>query len=173
MSDPTVYIVDDDEACRDAALELVRSERLPAEGFASAHAFLETFDATRAGCLVLDMRMPRMDGLALQAHLIALGARIPIIFVSGHSDIAMAVQAIRHGASDFVQKPYPGQQLLDAIQRSLKLEAGHSASTVPKPEGAGERSQVPCANCPKVQVARVPRAMACLPGFLEHRGRVH
>src|SRR6185436_8902023 len=112
MAIPTIFVVDDDAACRDAALELVHSVGLPAEGFGSAQEFLETFDPARRGCLVLDLRMPRMDGLALQAHLIAVRARIPIVFVSGHSDIATAVQAIKNGAVDFVQKPYPGEQLL-------------------------------------------------------------
>lgn len=152
MAIPTVFILDDDAACRDAAMELVHSVGLPAEGFASAQEFLEAFDPARPGCLVLDLRMPRMDGLALQAHLMALGARIPIVFVSGHSDIAMAVRAIRNGAVDFVQKPYPGQQLLDAIDEALKLDASRSTSFSNTPGPADTRIQVSCATCTKVQV---------------------
>jgi len=123
MADPTVFIVDDDEAYRDSVQELVSSVGLASEVFSSAPDFLEAFDPERAGCLVLDVRMARMSGLALQERLIALGARIPIVFISGHGDIAMAVKAVKDGAVDFVQKPYREQQLLDAIEEALRRNA--------------------------------------------------
>ncbi len=122
-ADPTVFIVDDDEAYRDSVRELVESVRLRTEVFASALDFLDAYDPERAGCLVLDVRMAHMSGIALQARLKALGARIPIVFMSGHGDIATAVGAIKDGAVDFVQKPYHEQQLLDAINDALQRDA--------------------------------------------------
>ena len=123
MTEPTIFIVDDDEAYRDSLVELVASVGLRCECFASALDFLDAFDASRAGCLVLDVRMARMSGLALQARLNALGATLPIVFISGHGDIDMAVKAIKDGAVDFVQKPYREQQLLDAINEALQRDA--------------------------------------------------
>jgi RNA polymerase sigma factor (sigma-70 family) len=129
MSEPTVFIIDDDEAYRDSVRELVNSVDLAAETFCSAQDFLAQFDASREGCLVLDVRMARMSGLALQERLAAIGARIPIVFISGHGDITMAVKAIKDGAVDFVQKPYREQQLLDAIDEALRRDAGRGAQS--------------------------------------------
>ena len=84
MAEPTVFIIDDDEAVRDSIKELVSSVGLATETFRSAVEFLEVFDAARPGCLVLDVRMARMSGVALQAKLKAMGARIPVVFISGH-----------------------------------------------------------------------------------------
>lgn len=123
MPEPTVFIIDDDEAYRDSVRELMSSVGLATEVYCSALDFLPVFDATRPGCLVLDVRMARMSGLALQEHLLAIGARIPIVFISGHGDIAMAVKAVKDGAVDFVQKPYREQQLLDAIDEALRRDA--------------------------------------------------
>jgi two-component system response regulator DctR len=123
MTEPTVFIVDDDEAVLDSIGELVSSVGLAAQSYRSAFDFLETFDPGRPGCLVLDVRMSRMSGLALQEKLEGMGARIPIVFISGHGDIGMAVNAIKAGAVDFVQKPYHHQQLLDAINEALARDA--------------------------------------------------
>jgi len=123
MAEPTVFIIDDDEGYRDSVQELVSSVGLPTETFASALDFLESFDCSRPGCLVLDVRMARMSGLALQERLRTMGATIPIVFISGHGDIAMAVKAVKEGAVDFVQKPYREQQLLDAIDEALRRNA--------------------------------------------------
>ena len=123
MTEPTVFIVDDDEAVRDSIQELVSSVGLNAEVYASAHQYLETFDPARPGCLVLDVRMARMSGRALQARLNEMHARIPIVFISGHGDIPMAVKAIKAGAVDFIQKPYHDQQLLDSINEALRRDA--------------------------------------------------
>ena len=123
MSEATVFIVDDDEAYRDSLVELVASVGLPCECFASALDYLGAFDAARGGCLVLDVRMAHMSGLKLQAQLKARGAKLPIVFISGHGDIEMAVNAIKDGAVDFVQKPYREQQLLDAINEALRRDA--------------------------------------------------
>jgi len=123
MIEPTVFIVDDDEAVRDSIKELIRALGLAAETYASAQSFLQSFDPNRPGCLVLDVRMAHMSGPALQEKLDALGASIPIVFISGHGDIAVAVKAIKAGAVDFVQKPYREQQLVDSINDALQLDA--------------------------------------------------
>lgn len=130
MIEPTVFIIDDDEAFRDSVRELVNSIGLAAEAYGSGLEFLETFDPSRPGCLVVDVRMARMSGLALQQRLVAIGARIPIVFISGHGDIAMAVKAVKDGAVDFVQKPYREQELLDAIDEALRRDAGMRAAPV-------------------------------------------
>jgi len=116
----TVFIVDDDEAYRDSVRELVNSVGLTAQSYGSAFEFLDAFHPNLSGCLVLDVRMMRMSGITLQAKLAALGSRLPIVFISGHGEIEMAVTAIKSGAVDFVQKPYREQQLLDAIDEALR-----------------------------------------------------
>src|SRR5512134_2620314 len=126
-AEPTVFIIDDDEAFRDSVKELVSSVGHPAETFRSALEFLAASDPARPGCLVLDVRMARMSGIALQAKLKEQGARIPIVFISGHGDIGTAVNAIKNGAVDFVQKPYHEQQLLDAIDEALRRDAAQRA----------------------------------------------
>lgn len=123
MAEPTVFIVDDDEAVRDSIYELASSVGLKAQTYRSAIEYLESFDATRCGCLVLDVRMARMSGLALRDRLREMGATIPIVFISAHGDIGMAVNAVKAGAVDFVQKPYHEQQLLDAVNEALARDA--------------------------------------------------
>ena len=140
MPEPTVFIVDDDEAYRDSVCELVSSVGIATETFSSALAFLEAFDPERPGCLVLDVRMARMSGLALQERLAAMGARIPIVFISGHGDIAMAVKAVKDGAVDFVQKPYREQQLLDAVDEALRRDARQRAPTNDPQHALAERT---------------------------------
>ena len=120
---PTVFIVDDDAGVRKSIRELLVSVGLAVETFESAQSFLDAFDTARPGCLVLDVRMARMSGLALEAKLAEMGADIPIVFISGHGDISMAVNAIKRGAVDFVPKPYQEQQLLDAVNEALRRDA--------------------------------------------------
>src|SRR5689334_5770637 len=110
MGRPTVCIVDDDEPVRDSIAELVTSVGLEALTFSSAQQYLDGFDASLPGCLVLDVRMANMSGPALQERLVAIGATIPIVFISGHADLPVAIKAIKAGAIDFVQKPYRDQQ---------------------------------------------------------------
>jgi len=119
---PTVFVVDDDSAVGDAIRMLLRSVGLPAEVFLSGNAFLEAFDPGRAGCLVLDVRMPGMSGLDLQKRLQEMGSRIPIIFVTAHGDVPMAVTAVKAGAVDFIQKPFRDQELLDKIQEAMEAD---------------------------------------------------
>ena len=115
----TVFVVDDDEAVRRAINFLLKSVGLPVRTVASAAEFLKSYKPNQPGCLVLDVRMPGMSGIELQHELNVRGAPIPVIFITGHGDIPMAVEAMQHGAFDFLQKPFRDQDLLDRIQRAL------------------------------------------------------
>jgi FixJ family two-component response regulator len=123
MEEQTVFIVDDDAAVRDSIQELLESVGLRAESYASGQAFLDNFQPQRPGCLVLDVRMAGMGGLVLQEKLNELGAGIPVIIITGHGDVPMAVRALKAGAVDFVQKPYRDQLLLDSINNALTVDA--------------------------------------------------
>ena len=124
MSDATVFIVDDDQAVARSLRWLIETVRLKVETFASAQAFLDGYDASKPGCLVLDVRMPGMSGLELQERLAARRAyHVPIIFITGHGDVQMAVRAVQAGAFDFVEKPFNDQDLLDRIQRAIGFDA--------------------------------------------------
>jgi len=125
---PIVFIVDDDEAVRGSLRMLMRSVGLQAQALGSAPEFLEAYDRRQPGCLVLDVRMPGMSGLELQQQLNQRGATIPVIFISGHADVPMAVEAMQHGAFDFLQKPFRDQELLDRVQRALAHDAQSRAS---------------------------------------------
>jgi len=138
MSEPTVFIVDDDAAVLDSIAELVMSVGLQAATFRSSREFLDGFDPELPGCLVLDVRMAHISGPALQDELNAIGARIPIVFISGHGDIAVAIKTIKAGAVDFVQKPYREQQLLDSINEALRRDA-ESRLVTNTGEGFAER----------------------------------
>ncbi|MBU6212700.1 MAG: response regulator [Gammaproteobacteria bacterium] len=121
----TVYVVDDDDAVRSSLRLLLKSVGLPTVAHASAQEFLATWDGEQPGCLVLDVRMPGISGIELQTELNQRGAIIPVIFISGHGDIPMAVEAIQHGAFDFLQKPFRDQELIDRVQRALTSDAEH------------------------------------------------
>jgi two-component system, LuxR family, response regulator FixJ len=116
---PTVYIVDDDDAIRSALRLLLKSVGLAATTVPSAQEFLATYDPQQPGCLILDVRMPGMSGLELQQQLNLRGAIIPVIFITGHGDVPMAVEAMQQGAFDFLQKPFRDQDLIERIQRAL------------------------------------------------------
>ena len=118
----TVFVVDDDAAVRGSMKLLLKTLDLPAQTFGSAQEFLAAFDAGRHGCLVLDIRMPGMSGLELQEELNARGAMLPIIFITGHGDVPMAVEAMQRGAMDFLQKPFRDQDLLDRITKALEKD---------------------------------------------------
>lgn len=119
---PTVFVVDDDPAIRFAMQALMDSVNLGHEIFGSADEFLEQVANDRAGCLVLDIRMPGLGGLELQEELIRRGNALPIIFITGHGDVPMAVEAMQKGAVDFIQKPFRDQDLLDRIRDALKTD---------------------------------------------------
>ena len=114
-----VFVVDDDDAVRDSLRLLLKSAGMACEVFSSAQQFLSTYEPSQPGCLVLDVRMPGMSGLEMQQELSLRGAMIPVIFITGHGDIPMAVEAMQHGAFDFLQKPFRDQELLDRVQRAL------------------------------------------------------
>lgn len=123
-NEPKVFVVDDDEAVRDSMSMLFDTIDLPHQCFASATEFLKFYDGSQRGCLLLDIRMPGMNGLELQQQLNCDEANLPIIFMTGHGDIPMAVDAMRAGALDFMRKPLREQDLLDRIQQALDYEAG-------------------------------------------------
>lgn len=120
---PIVYVVDDDHAVRDALCALLGSIRLEVRAYDSAQAFLEEASPDMSGCLVSDVRMPGMSGMELQQALNDRGIRIPVILITGHGDIPMAVQAMKAGAADFLLKPCNEQELLDRIQASIAAHA--------------------------------------------------
>ena len=119
---PTVFIVDDDAAIRFAMGALMESVNLPHKIFNSADDFLVNESEQRPGCLILDIRMPGLDGLELQQELIERNNTLPIIFITGHGDVPMAVEAMRKGAVDFIQKPFRDQELLDRIRKALATD---------------------------------------------------
>jgi two-component system response regulator FixJ len=116
---PVIMVVDDDSGVRNAMRSLLKSVGLESALFASAQDFLAAYQPAQPGVLVLDIRMPGMSGLELQQQLNLRGAVIPVIFMTGHGDIPMAVEAMQHGAFDFLQKPFRDQDLLDRIQRAI------------------------------------------------------
>ena len=120
---PPVFIVDDDPAIRFAMQALMDSVNIEHEIYSSGDEFLESVDDHRAGCLVLDIRMPGLGGLELQEELIKRDSTLPIIFITGHGDVPMAVDAMQKGAVDFIQKPFRDQDLLDRIREALKTDA--------------------------------------------------
>lgn len=119
----TVFLVDDDESLRDALTWLLESVDLRVEAFATADEFLKAFDADRHGCLVADIRMPGMSGLALQKLLRDSDAKLPVLVVTGHGDVPMCVQAFQNGAFSFLEKPVNHQKFLDEINRAIEFDA--------------------------------------------------
>ena len=119
----TVYVVDDDEAVRSSLDWLISSVNLPVRTFASARSFLETYRPNEIGCVVVDVRMPGMSGLELQRKLTEISDHTPIIIITGHGDIHMAVDAMKAGAFDFIEKPFDEQILLDLVQKAVERSA--------------------------------------------------
>jgi len=119
-----VYVIDDDEAVRDSMGMLLESADLPYRCFASADSFLDEHDGSQRGCLVLDIRMPGMTGLELQKKLAQINSSLPIIFITGHGDVPMAVEAMRQGAVDFLRKPVNEEGFLERIANALDRETG-------------------------------------------------
>jgi FixJ family two-component response regulator len=122
LNSATVYVVDDDEGMRRALNLLLSTVGYQTAAFANPKEFLQAFKADTAGCLVLDIRMPGMSGLELQQHLNRMGSMLPVIFITGHGDVPMAVQAMKEGAFEFVQKPFREQDLLDRINHALEQD---------------------------------------------------
>lgn len=119
---PTVFVVDDDEAMRDSIQWLLESMNLETRMFASASDFVASCNPGEEGCLLLDIRMPGMSGMELLDALKYSGISLPVIIITGHGDVPMAVRALKHGAFDFIQKPFNAQQLLDLVNAALELD---------------------------------------------------
>jgi two-component system, LuxR family, response regulator FixJ len=135
LARPTIFVVDDDAAVRDALKLLLRSVGHAVETFGSAQEFLDAYGEDRAGCLVLDIRMPGMSGLELQQKLNEQHSILPIIFITGHGDVPMAVEAMQAGAVDFIQKPFRDQDLIDRINQALEKDSSNRAAL-------GERNDI-------------------------------
>jgi len=120
---PAVYIVDDDQEVRYALRLLLESVGLEVEEYASAQQYLDTFNPENSGCLILDIRMPGISGLELQARLQAESLHPPIIIITGHGDVQMAVRAMKAGALNFIEKPFNDQDLLDSVYRAIEIDA--------------------------------------------------
>jgi two-component system, LuxR family, response regulator FixJ len=125
---PTIYIVDDDDGMRRALTALMTTVGYNAVPFARPAEFLAKYDQNQPGCLILDVRMPEMSGLEVQQQLNRTGSMLPVILVTGHGDIPMAVQAMKDGAFDFLQKPFRDQELLDRINAALKQDSENRAA---------------------------------------------
>jgi FixJ family two-component response regulator len=121
-SKPTVHVIDDEESIRRSLRILLRSVDLAVETHHSALSFLEKWDPHAPGCIVLDVRMSGMSGLELQDQLIEMGTNVPIIFLTGHADVGLAVRAMRQGAFDFMEKPFTDQEILDSINRAIEFD---------------------------------------------------
>ncbi len=127
MSEPKVYVVDDDEAMRDSLKWLLESRELKVETYASGEEFLEAFRSDLCGCLVLDVRMPGMSGLDLYERLQARASTLPVIFVTGHGDVPMAVSALKKGAADFIEKPFNDKDVLALVESCMKQDRAAAA----------------------------------------------
>ena len=132
MTEPRVYIVDDDEAMRDSLKWLLESRGLKVELYPSGEAFLGAFGDDFCGCLVLDVRMPGMSGMDLYARLQARASALPVIFITGHGDVPMAVSALKKGAADFIEKPFNDQDMLRLIESCLKQDRAAAARRAEK-----------------------------------------
>jgi two-component system response regulator DctR len=119
MNSPTAQIVDDDSAVRDALQWLLKSRRVASQAWKSAEAFLDYASPGLCGCLLLDVRMPGMSGIELFDRLRVLNCRLPVIFLTGHGDVPMAVQALKDGAFDFIEKPYDDNALVDKVLAAI------------------------------------------------------
>jgi two-component system, LuxR family, response regulator FixJ len=138
--EPVVYIVDDDDAVRRFVSGLVASVDLHVQAFASAREFLDTYENDRPGCLLLDMRMPGMSGLELQRELSKRAIKLPVIIITAYGDVPAAVQAMKMGAFDFIEKPFNNQALLDRVQAAV-FESTHSGGSRLTKEGVTARFQ--------------------------------
>jgi two-component system, LuxR family, response regulator FixJ len=120
IDEPTIFVVDDDQSVRDSLRWLLESIRYKVETYVSAAEFLKYYDPNQPGCLILDVRMPEVSGLQLQEILAARRVQLPVIMITGHGDVSMAVRAMKAGALDFIEKPFNDDQFLECIQRGLQ-----------------------------------------------------
>lgn len=132
-----IHIVDDDEAVRDSLLALLEAHGYAATAYPSAETFLATYRPAHVDCALVDVRMPGMDGLALLNRVRDLGLALPVIVVTGHGDIPLAVQAMKAGAVDFIEKPYSNEAILDVVRRALEIAQRGDTPTTPPAEISG------------------------------------
>ena len=125
---PIVHVIDDDEAVRDSISMLLDTDNIEHVAYASATDFMKAYNDAMCGCLLLDVRMPNMTGLELQEELNKRHSRLPIIFITGHGDIPMAVEAMRRGALDFLRKPFSEDDLLQRVGEALRIVAVHGVA---------------------------------------------
>ena len=122
-TNPTVFVIDDDPAARESIGMLIRSLGLQVETHASAEQYLQSFDPARPGCVITDMRMLGLSGLELQQQLVEMGQRIPVILISAHANMQIAVKAMRNGAITFLEKPCQQQEIIDAVNEAIALDS--------------------------------------------------
>ena len=140
--EPIVFVVDDDQAMRNSLKWLIESIGMQVETYASASEFIDSYYPGRAGCLLLDVRMPGMSGLELQAYLSRQEIRIPIVIITGHGDVSMAVRAMKAGAVDFIEKPFNDQALLDSIRNALDFDEQQRSLQAQRAEIAARLAQL-------------------------------
>ncbi len=133
-NEPTVFVVDDDESIRDSLSALLEASGFRVEAFESAKDFLAADALGRKGCVIADIRMPDMDGLELQTEMKKRGSRLPVIVVTGHGDIPLAVRAMKAGAADFLEKPYDAAALLQSVRLALQSPSRTEGAPGPSPE---------------------------------------
>lgn len=141
-SEPTVFVVDDDQAMRTSLQWLIESTGMAVRTFASADSFLAAYYPGRAGCLLLDVRMPGMSGLELQSYLAQKGYRLPVIIITGHGDVDMAVKAMKAGAVDFIEKPFHDEDLLRSIRNALELDQRQRVTRASRAEIAARLAEL-------------------------------
>ena len=154
LAERRVYIVDDDEAVRDSLSMLLESKAFAVKSFASAVEFLAAASSLHPGCLIVDIRMPEMDGLELQQHLIDRSLDFPLIVITSHGDVPVAVRAMKSGAVDFIEKPFTYEAILDS------LEVGFLRLTAP------DKDPVKVAAIAKLELLS-PRELEVLQGLLD------
>jgi FixJ family two-component response regulator len=171
-----VFVVDDEVAIREALASLIASVGLPVECFASPQEFLRRRNCDSPSCLVLDVRMPGLSGFDLQRELVRAQRQIPIIFVTAHGDIPMAVQAMKEGAIDFLAKPFRDQDLLDAIRKALERDAAARVRRAEVGEIRGKVAQLTARQrqiMARVVAGRLNKQTAAELGLSENTIKVH
>jgi RNA polymerase sigma factor (sigma-70 family) len=141
-SEATVFVVDDDQAIRNSLKWLIESVGMRVETYASADDFINDYYPGRSGCLLLDVRMPGMSGLDLQEYFIKANLHIPIIIITGHGDVPMAVRAMKSGAVDFIEKPFNDEMLLDSIRNALARDEDERGRRAERAEIAANLAQL-------------------------------
>lgn len=152
LEDALIHVVDDDAALRRSIAFLLESVGWRVATYASAEALLDAYRRGPPGCLVVDIRMPSMSGLELQQEMVARGFRIPVIFITGHADVSLAVQAMKQGAADFIEKPFKDQVLIDAVGHAVR-KSGELISAAQRAEDA--RRSLHALSPREIEVARL------------------